>query len=126
MKSFEKVAWKSLNKNGTSGKESKSHLMQANAEKTLCGSAIPPQDQLSEEYANGECKRCAKAAEKSVPQVKAKPAKKQISAVKKEIATVKNSIATAVVKYAFHDWLIKLNDNDTLPRGKFFKAKKAA
>lgn len=126
MNSFEKVAWKSLNKNGTSGKESKSHLMELGAEKTLCGTAIPPQNQMSEEYLNGECKRCAKAAEKTTAPVAETTATKKAPAKVKKTPAV-NVVATeAVVKYAFIDWLGQLNKNDTLPRGQFFKGKKVA
>jgi len=125
MSSFEKVAWKSLNKNGTSGKESKAHLMVLGAEKTLCGTAIPPQDQISNEYTNGDCKRCAKAAEKTVATTEATPLKKAPAKAKKA-PSVKVVAAEAVVKYAFQDWLSQLHKNDTLPRGQFFKGKKVA
>ena len=144
MNSFEKVAWKSLTKNGSSGKESKSHLMELGAEKTLCGTVIPPQDQISEEHLNGECKRCATKAEKSVSQVdqaapktKAPAKAKSVSPVEKAApktkapakakkAVVKIIPTAPVVKYAFRDWLNQLNTNETLPRGKFFKGKKIA
>jgi len=111
MTSFEKVAWKSLNKQGISGKESKSHLMTLGAEKTLCGTVIPPQNQLSEEYLNGECKRCATKAEKLLTQT-----------VKETIA--KEATVQVTIQYAFIDWLNKLTKNETLPRGQFFKGKK--
>jgi len=116
MNSFEQIAWKNLNKSGTLGKESKIHLMQAGAEKTLCGTAIPTdneQAQISQEYNNGECKRCAKAAEKIASQTEIETAPLAVK------ATVVN-----VVKYAFQDWLGKLHKNDTLPRGTFFQSKK--
>jgi len=117
MNSFEQIAWKNVNKSGTLGKESKTHLMQAGAEKTLCGTTIPTdeeQAQISQEYSNGECKRCAKAAEKTASQVD----------VKTETAAVKAVVKANVVKYAFQDWLAQLHKNDTLPRGKFFQGKK--
>jgi len=116
MNSFEQIAWKNLNKSGTFGKESKTHLMQVGAEKTLCGTVIPTdseQAQISQEYSNGECKRCAKAAEKTVAQTEIKEAPAAVKAIAK----------VNVVKYAFQDWLAQLHKNDTLPRGKFFQGK---
>lgn len=128
MNKFEKVAWKSLNKNGSSTKESKSHLMLVGAEKTLCGSALPTEDSasyLSEEYNNGECKRCAKAAEK----LRTQEADTSVPAAKKAPTPAKKAapVAAKVIKKnsAFHDWLAKLTANETLPRGPFFKGKKA-
>jgi len=117
MNSFEQIAWKNVNKSGTLGKESKIHLMQTGAEKTLCGTVIPTdeeQAQISQEYSNGECKRCAKAAEKTASKVE----------VKAETATVNTTVKVNVVKYAFQDWLAQLTKNDMLPRGKFFQGKK--